>query len=104
MRTRCAEAGRTSAFGGELQTPGPRAFHLAANRGWGGATDGGSDGLSAGGNRLAPSATNLATASRRIRNKNRHQNEENGTFSVGFVILSQAWTLIWPAYQTTLKP
>ena len=39
-----------------------------------------------------------------MRNKNRHQNEENGTFSVWFVILSQAWTLIWPAYQTTLKP
>jgi hypothetical protein len=36
-------------------------------------------------------------------NKNRHQNEETSTFWVGSVILSEAWTLIWPIYQTTLK-
>src|SRR3954468_6713253 len=51
------------------ETFGSRTFHMAANRRWRGAANGGSNGLSAGGDRLAPSTTDLAAASRRIGSK-----------------------------------
>jgi len=51
------------------ETFGSWMFHMAANRRWRGAANAGSDGLSAGGDRLALSTTNLATASRRIASK-----------------------------------
>src|ERR1700739_3491093 len=103
MRTRCAEPAETSAFRGELQAFGPWSFHLAANRRWRGITDAGSDGLFARSDRLAPSATNLASTICRLGNKILTRNEEKGTIVPEFVIRSVAWRLIPPPCRTTSK-
>ena len=48
------------------QAPGPRKVHLAVGVGWCGVDLGGSDGLYAGRDRLAKSATDMAARERRL--------------------------------------
>src|ERR1700722_247781 len=65
-RTNCRAASEESAFSVEVQAIGPWPVCLAGNGGRRGGTDRGSDGLFAGGDRLAKSTTYLAAAERRI--------------------------------------
>jgi hypothetical protein len=63
-RTNCRAASEESAFSVEVQAFGPRQVHLALGVGWGDIDLSGADGLYAGRNRLAKSATDVAAEER----------------------------------------
>ena len=91
-RTNCSDGLEKSAFSVEIQASGARKVYLAIGIGRCGVDLGGSDGLYAGRDRLAKSATDMASQERRLSQIKYGTMDFRAPQITEFMILSFAWT------------